>query len=249
MIGFLLAAILTVSPTAPLPPSSCHVAAHRGYTATGYTENGMGAYRAAVNAGAETVEADVRVSSDDRLMLIHDTTYDRTTTGTGTVRSQTGARGHSYRLDDGYYRVPYLAQLLTLARARDRGVLLELKWMSPEGFTRLGRVVTAYGVERVVIQSRYRSYLREVRRVLPTVKRVLFTTTIPSRTDYTTYDGIVIDQRVLTPSVIQSVPSGELVYPYTVDTPAGWAEFADVATAVITNDTAGYLSWRTLSCP
>lgn len=65
-----------------------YVAAHRGLSAT-YPENTMEAFRAAVEAGVDQVETDIRITKDGALVLIHDATLDRTTNGTGRVDAYT----------------------------------------------------------------------------------------------------------------------------------------------------------------
>jgi len=60
------------------------VAAHRGWCSK-YPENTMLAFRKAVEAGVDQIETDVRVTRDGELVLIHDSTVDRTTNGTGKV--------------------------------------------------------------------------------------------------------------------------------------------------------------------
>ncbi|MBQ2758084.1 MAG: hypothetical protein IJF31_06305 [Clostridia bacterium] len=65
-----------------------YVAAHRGLSAT-YPENTMEAFRAAVEAGVDQVETDIRITADGALVLIHDATLDRTTNGTGLVCEHT----------------------------------------------------------------------------------------------------------------------------------------------------------------
>lgn len=65
-----------------------YVAAHRGLSAT-YPENTMEAFRAAVEAGVDQVETDIRITADGELVLIHDATLDRTTNGTGRVDAHT----------------------------------------------------------------------------------------------------------------------------------------------------------------
>ena len=64
------------------------VAAHRGFSEK-YPENTMEAFRAALEAGADEIETDVRVSADGELVLIHDETADRTTDGTGKICEMT----------------------------------------------------------------------------------------------------------------------------------------------------------------
>lgn len=60
------------------------VVAHRG--AAGYTpENTMAAFQKAVDMDADYIELDVQMSKDGELVVIHDTSVDRTTDGTGKV--------------------------------------------------------------------------------------------------------------------------------------------------------------------
>ena len=60
------------------------VAAHRGFCAK-FPENTMLAFREAVKLGVDQIETDVRITKDNELVLIHDSTLDRTTNGTGKV--------------------------------------------------------------------------------------------------------------------------------------------------------------------
>ena len=62
--------------------------AHRG--ASGYApENTIPAFKLAVEQKADGVELDVHLSSDGKLMVIHDETVDRTSNGTGRVVDMT----------------------------------------------------------------------------------------------------------------------------------------------------------------
>ena len=54
-----------------------------------YPENTMQAFRAAFAAGADGIELDVQLSRDGQLVIIHDETLDRTTTGKGYVKDYT----------------------------------------------------------------------------------------------------------------------------------------------------------------
>lgn len=60
------------------------IAAHRGFSAQ-YPENTMASFEAAVQAGAQMIELDVTLSRDEEVVVIHDSTVDRTTNGTGPV--------------------------------------------------------------------------------------------------------------------------------------------------------------------
>ena len=64
------------------------VFAHRGYSGR-YPENTMTAFREALKAGTDGIELDVQLSKDGQLVIIHDETLDRTTTGKGYVKDFT----------------------------------------------------------------------------------------------------------------------------------------------------------------
>lgn len=62
--------------------------AHRGHSIA-YPENTLEAYRKAIELGVEMIECDVNISSDGTLVMMHDPTLDRTTTGSGRVSAAT----------------------------------------------------------------------------------------------------------------------------------------------------------------
>ena len=72
--------------------------AHRGHSIA-YPENTLEAYRKAIELGVEMIECDVNVTGDGKLVMMHDPTLDRTTTGTGHVSAAT--REEIQRLDAG----------------------------------------------------------------------------------------------------------------------------------------------------
>jgi len=99
------------------------VVAHRG--ASRYApENTLAAFRLALDQGARAVECDVRRTRDERLVVIHDATVDRTTDGSGlvsalpleTVRSLDAGRW--FGAEYGGERVPLLEEVLSLVRGR-----------------------------------------------------------------------------------------------------------------------------------
>lgn len=62
--------------------------AHRGHSIA-YPENTQVAYRKAIEMGIEMIECDVNITSDGQLVMIHDSTLDRTTNGRGRVSAAT----------------------------------------------------------------------------------------------------------------------------------------------------------------
>ncbi|MEJ9221372.1 glycerophosphodiester phosphodiesterase family protein [Paenibacillus glucanolyticus] len=69
-------------------PSCMMVAAHRGYKAA-YPENTLLAFRKALELGVDMLEFDLRLSQDHEVVVIHDATVQRTTSGSGAVRDFT----------------------------------------------------------------------------------------------------------------------------------------------------------------
>ena len=64
------------------------VIAHRGDSAH-RPENTLASFASALEVGAELVEFDVQLTRDGHVVVIHDPTLDRTTTGRGDVRDLT----------------------------------------------------------------------------------------------------------------------------------------------------------------
>ena len=103
------------------------VVAHRGDSAT-YPENTLEAFEAAIAAGADAIEFDVRLTADGAPVLMHDATVDRTTDGRGPVRSLSLAQIGALHVqaNDGPAHVPTLLE--TLEFVSDRiGIDVEIK--------------------------------------------------------------------------------------------------------------------------
>lgn len=227
--------------------SECMVAAHRG-DHTRYTENGLGAFRRAVTDGAEWLEADARVTSDQQVVLMHDTTVDRTTNGTGAVSSMTALEFRSLRLNDGIYPPPYAFQVLNMAENYNRKVLLELKAMGTStSFRRLANSIRAAGVERVTIQSFNATLLQQIKVWVPEVKTAITTVEALPAATVRANGGIVVEQSAITDSWLATVV-GLPVYAWVVDSTAEWSRLSTHVDAIITNNPAGYIAARAALC-
>ena len=123
------------------------VIAHRGEHLS-HVENTLPAFQAAIDAGADYFECDVRTTSDGRMVLMHDGTVDRTTNGKGRVADLTfdGIRS----LDAHGNRVPTFEEALELAKGRI-GVYVDNKETRPEALAQaieragMGEYVVVYG--------------------------------------------------------------------------------------------------------
>src|SRR3712207_4357995 len=108
-----------------------YVIGHRG--ASGYApENTMVSFERALALRADAIECDVHPTSDGKLVVIHDPTLDRTTSGQGFVSAHTSEQIRA--LDAGSWfdpsfadeRVPLLDEVLDWARGRTK-VVIEIK--------------------------------------------------------------------------------------------------------------------------
>ena len=101
--------------------------AHRGYhdASVGRMENTLPAAEAAL-ARHFAIECDLQLTADGEIIIFHDDTLDRLTTGTGPVAARTLAevRAHPFRGADGV--IPTLADLLDLVDGRTP-LVIELK--------------------------------------------------------------------------------------------------------------------------
>jgi glycerophosphoryl diester phosphodiesterase len=129
-LGGFSALLGTVSAAAPdmIAPL---FAAHRGGAAL-WPENSLLAFGNALALGVDYLELDVHLSRDGEVMVIHDATLERTTTGSGPVRERTAAELGALRLKDRggavtAEPVPTLDQVVALAATGKRQMLLEIK--------------------------------------------------------------------------------------------------------------------------
>ena len=111
------------------------IASHRGQWRE-YPENSIGAIIEAINDGADIVEIDVHLTADGVPVLMHDSTVDRTTNGTGKVSDFTLEEIKQLRLKEGLggktaalteYKVPTLEE--AMLAAKDRAIVnLDKGW-------------------------------------------------------------------------------------------------------------------------
>lgn len=98
-------------------PVPHEVQAHRGASAIA-PENTIAAFRAAAEAGAKWVELDVALSADGQLVVIHDDTVDRTSSGSGSLGALTQSEiagldaGSWFGQDYQDERIPTLAETM-----------------------------------------------------------------------------------------------------------------------------------------
>ena len=108
-----------------------YIIAHRG-SSSAAPENTFAAFDLAVQQGADYIELDVQLTMDQHVVVIHDDTVDRTSNGSGLVKSYTLDR--LKKLDAGSWfdsryaneRIPTLQEILERYSQRV-GILIEIK--------------------------------------------------------------------------------------------------------------------------
>lgn len=185
MIRALLLALAAVALGAgTVAGGSARVAAHRG-GALLWPENSLLAFRNAVALGVDLLELDVHLTADDAVVVLHDPTLERTTTGRGAVRETRLADLAAVRLRGANglpteEPIPTLAQVLDIvAGAAGVGLLLEIK-VDPAGLRYPGveeatlTLVKARGLlERTRIMAFQADTIRRVRELEPAARTVM----------------------------------------------------------------------------
>lgn len=108
------------------------VSAHRGGPGPGLSENALETLAAGYKSGVRLFEVDVRRTRDGALVLLHDETLERTTTGSGPLHRHSLRELADVRLkyDDGTLtqgRLPTLADALTWAVRHGAYLQLDIK--------------------------------------------------------------------------------------------------------------------------
>jgi glycerophosphoryl diester phosphodiesterase len=154
------------------------VVAHRGHRAA-YPEQTLPAFAAAIDLGCRAIEADLQLTRDGRLVMMHDLTVDRTTDGHGPVAAATLAELEA--LDAGAWfdprfagtRIPTVEDLLDLAIPAGVTLCLEVKGSTEAA---PGVAVALVGLlrerdllDRVFVSSFDHAALGAARRIAPDI--------------------------------------------------------------------------------
>lgn len=187
-------------------PSEIEVVAHRG-SSEDVPEHTLAAYRKAIADGADTLEADVRLTQDGHLVCVHDRRIDRTSSGRGLVStleladlaeldfgSWKGGAADDEEPDHDRRKVLTLERLVRLVLEADRPVSLAVETKHPTRYAglverRLVALLDRYGLAHPrlgeVLPVRVMSFsplsLRRMRQMAPSLGRVLLLDRVPLR--------------------------------------------------------------------
>mgnify|MGYP001287870746 CR=1 FL=1 len=99
------------------------ISGHRGCQIEGYPENSIESMEYTLRHTPAFFEIDPRLTKDSVIVLLHDATLDRTTTGTGKLSDYTWEEVKQLKLKDKYgnvtpYRIPTLEEAINWARGK-----------------------------------------------------------------------------------------------------------------------------------
>jgi glycerophosphoryl diester phosphodiesterase len=215
------------------PPPAVAIIAHRG--ASGHApEHTFAAYDRAVRMGADYLEQDLQVTADGELVVLHDPTLDRTTTGAGPVDRHTLEEIRA--LDAGGWfapefagqRVPTLDEVLTRYGHAQR---YDIETKAPDIEERLVALLDRHDLLgttnwQVVIQSFEPAHLQRIRELAPGLPLIqLVSHRDPSLLDrldeVSEYAaGIGPSSELVDSAFVEAAPArGLAVHPYTATTP------------------------------
>lgn len=248
------------APTHPVGATTApQIIAHRGNKSVA-PENTLAAFVSAIKAGAHSIEMDIVPSKDGVPMVIHDTTLDATTTGTGHVTDYTAA--DIAQLDAGSWfdpaytgqRVPTFDQFAALiARHPGVEVLLEFKgdWDTTACAPVLETIDTHGISDRTIVQSFNRTTIESLHTLAPTRRRGVLTVT--------DIDGLIaqcqaaniwtinphVDHVLANPSLIERIHNaGMRTMIWTANTPNQWATLVELGVdAIITDRPDALAGW------
>jgi len=159
------------------------IIAHRGASKE-FPECTLPAIRGAIESGATAVEVDVRRTRDGHLVLMHDETVDRTTTGKGRVRDLTLAgilaldAGSWFKGESGQpapfsgEKVPTLEECLKTCRGRI-DVMLDLKETGDDYLRLVHEQVRQHGEpSRIIVGVRSVEQAMQMRRLMPQARQI-----------------------------------------------------------------------------
>ena len=144
--------------------------AHRGYSLKA-PENTISAFVKAFEEGADGVELDVRCSKDGYLIVIHDSTLERTTNGKGFVDKYTLNELKNFVIGSNEH-IPLLREALRIAYIFDKMLLIDLKVTNVE--RKLVKEIKEYKmIGKVIVTNQYFICSRKIKDIEPKIKTAL----------------------------------------------------------------------------
>lgn len=234
------------------------VIGHRGMPSRA-PENTVEGSLLAYQSGADVIELDIYLTTDGRIVVMHDATTARTTNGTLTVEESTLAQIKALTILDstGNYpglKVPTLDEYFDAFENLDVQIFIEIKSSKPEIVPVLAELVESYGIgDQISIIAFTTAQIERVRVEMPTISVGYLNTTLANTSNLTmsllsAINTVVPIKTTFNPNFAKNTETfvrqlhyrGINVYPWTIDNVADLSEFYAMGVGGITTNYA----WR-----
>ncbi|MCW3791218.1 glycerophosphodiester phosphodiesterase [Paenibacillus sp. LS1] len=232
------------------------IIAHRGASAV-CPENTMIAFERSLELGATGIETDVQMTSDGRLVLIHDETLSRTAGAEGWVKDITYDQLRTYDAGSWFHNdfagepIPSLEELFRLVQGKGTLLNLELKngIVSYKGMEeKIVQTIRDWKLEQQVVLSSFNhASLVRCKRLAPEIRTAL----LYMEKLYRPYDyAVKLEASGLHPyklavtheDVAAALAQGVVTYPFTVNDPAEMQAMIDMGVQGIITDVPDVLA-------
>ncbi|MFX1327065.1 MAG: glycerophosphodiester phosphodiesterase [Promethearchaeota archaeon] len=140
---------------------------HRG-TRTDFDENTIQAFKKAIEFGANYIELDVRKTKDNKLIILHDSSLDRTTNGSGDLNNFSLSEIHLLKTKLTKKKIPLLSEVLDIFRGKVR-FMIDLKQRGIEDET-FNFVKSSGLLKECIFSGRCLHELKKIKLKTPEVK-------------------------------------------------------------------------------
>ncbi|PKM63320.1 MAG: hypothetical protein CVU97_00670 [Firmicutes bacterium HGW-Firmicutes-21] len=151
---------------------------HRGNPSQA-PENSISGYLKAIENGADVVETDIKLTKDGKVVIMHDGTIDRTTTGTGDVTAMTLDQLKQFNLwgpNDMFKnqypneKIPTLEEMFIAVKPTNAKIFVEIKTNDPNIVQPMVNLIKQYDMEsRVTVICFDGNQLIKTKQLLPTM--------------------------------------------------------------------------------
>jgi glycerophosphoryl diester phosphodiesterase len=247
------------------PGEAAFIAAHRGDRAAA-PENTVPAFVSAVRSGSDFLETDVQLTADGYPVLMHDSSVDRTTNGTGNVADLTLAElrtldaGSWYSEEFAGIQVPLFVEFLDiLVASPDVTALVELKdeWTADDVETLMGGIYFRGVQDRIVFAAFSPDTAAALQEVAPAIPRVILRRVLPVDPVEVAgrYGAIAIMTRASAledrpDAVAQMHAAGLGVLLYTLNSEERWSEALSYGVdGIVTDEPSALDEWIAATAP
>ncbi|MDE6781846.1 MAG: glycerophosphoryl diester phosphodiesterase membrane domain-containing protein [Ruminococcus sp.] len=205
------------------------ITAHRGYS-TAAPENTLYAFEKAIGTGADYIELDVQLTADDKLVVFHDKTINRTTDGKGELSTYTYEELQQFSAGkwfskDGEFDDAKIVLLSDVLEKVGNNILLNIEIKNHGNVRKTAEmtveVIEQYGIERsCYITSFSYSALKTVKKLNPKIKTGLIAN-VASSTSFSQLkyiDAVSLNYIFINSSIVNMAhQNGKRVFVWTVD--------------------------------